>query len=100
MIQRYAEEVLNDLGGSITRTKGDGWQLNSKDYLIRIMYHGGERADPYIKISHKKGGMNLSVGANGQYVNSPEDVHIPLGNDPINQIRGIINNHKKIQNGK
>ena len=93
IIRDYAANLANSLGGSAKKANGDGSTVTYGKYMVRIMYKGGKRTNPYFRISKSgKGAIDVTGGFN----NDREATHINFSGDPTEQIQQIIRTNEEL----
>ena len=91
LVSDYAQNLTKRLKGSTCKeAKGDGFIINYQDF--RIMNSGGERAEPYFRISNKKGNIDI----NGRYSSDRGKTHCSFDDDPTEKIIEIIKTNKNL----
>ena len=87
IIGDYADNLANSLGGSVKKASGDGSTVTYGKYTVRMMYKGGERTNPYFRISK---GNKGTIDASGNFNSDRGATHFEFTGDPTEQIQQII----------
>ncbi|WP_339210254.1 RHS repeat-associated core domain-containing protein [Aeribacillus sp. FSL K6-8210] len=93
---RLAKKVSKKFGGTLGRTKGDGWKVTIADgrkpLVVRVMNKGGIRNKPYFRIS-KDGRGSLKL--NGEWSSHRELTHINVSRRSYKQIVRAISKYRR-----
>lgn len=92
IMKDYAGNLAKKMKGTVKEASGDGYTVVSGNYTIRMMYKGGQRENPYFRISMEGKG---TIDATGKFSSDAATTHFEFTGDPTEQISKIINANTK-----